>query len=350
MATLMSRTESDFFEENGYTLHEVPHAGFCGGYRVIQWEPTWEEFTPSEEALATWHRRKSAFQQGKKRARGVEGGGGASSSSDHAIDLDAIEDDAVSPTFKELQAEAQVQARTQQQSPPQHLQSITVAHTGDASRQVYGAVCSVFKPHLVFAIAGDIRDSLPLQGLFAGHEGCASAIKQRRSFLWLSVMSDQMDSFMCGQSTEGTVDAYPGEAEASIHPSRRGTTKAMAFEGEAVLSGTGGDCGLGVLSTLTLALQIRGPSSALSEQCRRPSTPAIPYKVEVPLRGEVSFRIEVTQAKQPYLTNPSSARPNTPRCKVLVRLLDVVGQHSLLARAHVAALDVCTRADHAQHQ
>ena len=51
MATLMSPAESGAFEEDGYTLHEVVGSRVSkGSYRVVQWEPTWEEVEPNPAA------------------------------------------------------------------------------------------------------------------------------------------------------------------------------------------------------------------------------------------------------------------------------------------------------------
>ena len=60
MATLMTEQESLFYEKEGYTWQVVhgSHAGSHGGFRVVEWDPTWEVVQPSPDALAAWRQRK----------------------------------------------------------------------------------------------------------------------------------------------------------------------------------------------------------------------------------------------------------------------------------------------------
>ena len=92
-------------------------------------------------------------------------------------------------------------------------------------------------------------------------------------------------------------------------------------------------------------MSIGKPSADVAELCRRPYASTLPYKIESPLEGVATMTLEIKATDRPYLTSSSSARPNTPRCKISVRLVERAGKHSLLARATEAALDVCKRAD-----
>ena len=388
-------------------------------FHIVQWEPTWEPREATNDvALETWRIRQAAQQpacsdkqpsslstsrkspeggttaprasppDGKKRAVvviessdeedcyevsefiGKAGGENkrarakaaatVGASSTNAIDVDSLDGDDTVPAV--VQGAQQPQ---QGQPPPQVCregQAVPVigrhvSWTRVMGRRAYGAVCTVWQPHLVLAIDGDVRESPHLQHLFGGRSGqCAASLGQPR-FLWLSVMHDHMDHFLSGGRADGVVDAYPGSANDCIHPSRQLTSKVMAFEGKVRLSGGdgggdasgGGGGGGGASPTIFIDLQMHAPSAELSEQCRRSSTPRLPYKVETPFVGQAIVCIEVTQARKPYLTHPSSARPGTPRCKVHVRLLEGQGRQSLFARAYKAALDVCALADSEQN-
>ena len=106
---------------------------------------------------------------------------------------------------------------------------------------------------------------------------------------------------------------------------------------------------------LVLDVTVRAPSRSLAAQCRRPWATATPFQISSGMFSgeEESLRIHVhpSPGSAPYLTTPSSARPNTPRRKVCVRLEALpasAGNTTLLERAAAAALQVCQDADHAQ--
>ena len=407
MATLMTEQESLFYEKEGYTWQVVhgSHAGSHGGFRVVEWEPTWEVVQPSPDALAAWRQRKRVLAKAARTptpaeapkrprvdedtVRTVEKPMAAAETASRSpreelrslralraklkrpelkndelkVLLAASHDDvdAAVAVFEQQQIAHEI-ARPSAAPPPSPSAaapaSLAAIDVTAGSMAAYGAICTNFKPHLVFALATEVRSSPSLKAIFGGHAGCARAIDEQPRFLWLSVMSDKMHVLLAGRPTDATVDAYPGAAIDCIHPSRRGSSKVAAFEGTATLTTSWLPSNAAAyerfirsgVEPLLLKVQMQAPSAELAARCRRTWAPSLPYKVDAPPVGMGNITLEITHGHaQPYLTNASSARPNTPRCKIVVRLVDGTGPQSMLARAGQAALQVCDTADQMQN-
>ena len=359
MATLMTSDESDVFGE-GYTLSEVRGSELSGGYRVVRWEPTWERTTPNDEALAIWKARQATFAA-------CEGGNTA------AADV-ACEGGNTTPATRHGNSDAAAGA-TQPASPavwaslipqPSHAPAPAAPAAPAVPRVfLYGAVCTVWQPHLLLTLAIDVRSSAALCAFFSARDDCMRVLEQQPAWLYVCVNASEWGELFNGRSATGILDAHAGEpakgARAFLHPSRRGTSKVAAFEGTAAFEGgAGAACEGGgtrdVASTHSIAFGVKvgAPSPSLAAQCRRPWAPALPFQVPAAamLDGmEENLRVVMQPApgSTPYLTGKSSARPNTPRLKVCVRLDGgSTGKTVLIARAAAAALQVCQNADKAQ--
>ena len=370
MATLMSPKESAKYEGERYTMNAVPDSSI-GRYRVVEWEPTWEKVQPSKEALDVWCARKAALSQEqattplKRSCDELEEDTTTVAKEDAQVATSAAMAAAAMAAAVATTTKAQSQVATTPTKTTEAKAALpaaspataagvapiaTASPSTTASIAVYGAVCTVWQPHMLWAFDIDAASS-PARSIFASSSGCMQVLLERPSFVWLSVNSGAMDRLSRGMLVDGLLDAYPGEAIDSIHPSRRGTSKVVAFGGTATLANTvGSQTGSGgVPPGFTVSLDLVAPSSELSAKCRRQWAPHLPYQVP-PFEGQASFRLLITPSGQPYLTRSNSARPNTPRCKVSVSL--VLRQNSqyepMLAQAAKAALEVCSQADQMQ--
>ena len=374
MATLMSEDESQEYEMGGYTLSVVSDTWIQGRYRVIEWEPTWETVKPSKEALDAWRVRKAALRRGanaqdsrdthstaadqpqaartnrKKRSRfeGVEATVEA-----RAVEAATAAADggmaAEVPADAVLLIDDGLEGATDESDDDEIASAFRPsAAPMTGAMAVYGAVCTVWKPHLLLAIEADAA-ATPVRKLFESNAACERVLGQQRSFLWLSLMSGEVAKLLRGETVGGLVDAYPGTAMDCIHPSRRGTSKVVAFEGAADLgepsmsdaSSSGSEA-----PSFTLDARIHAPSDGLSVRCKRPWAPHLPHRLPpAACVGLASLRLLVSRASRPYLTGANSARPNTPRCQVAISLMGDADSRAQLGRAAKAALAVCRQAD-----
>lgn len=251
MATLMSPDESSGYEEMDYTMCEVSGSDI-GRYRVVQWEPTWEA-TVSEEALATWEARKVMLRRVEEQAEPLceasasstsatrpkrlaaareaggscEGGGAGDHRSGHAppivVDLLSTDDEEVShtafvpppPALKKRRAKCAIPladaAPLDNAIPPAAAAPLAAAAPAapppptDRSSLVpaFGAVCTVWRPHLLFAVAAEVHSTPALREFFQPSPGVdlsrssrsgagSSAAPHQPRFLWLSVTSGRI--------------------------------------------------------------------------------------------------------------------------------------------------------------